>query len=61
LTHQPADKESHVFFIMLGFAFELIWVIYNLLLDNNLYFCNFDLYLQFNIILDCIVVYLDLS
>jgi len=41
---------------MLDFVFESGWVIYNLLLDNNLYFFYFDLYLKFNIILDCILI-----
>jgi len=45
-----------VIFIMLDFVFESGWVIYNLLLDNNLYFFYFDLYLKFNIILDCILI-----
>jgi len=46
---------------MLSFAFELSWVIYNLLLDSNLYFCDFGLYLEFNIILDYIQIYLDFN
>jgi len=41
---------------MLDFVFESGWVIYNLLLDNNLYFFYFGLYLEFNIILDCILI-----
>jgi len=50
-----------VFFIMLDFAFESDWVVHNLLLDSNLYFCDFSLYLEFNIILDCIEVYLNFN
>jgi len=50
-----------VFFIMLDFALGSGWVVCNLLLDNNLYFCDFRLYLKFNIILDCIEVYLDFN
>ena len=50
-----------MFFIMLDFALGSGWVVCNLLLDNNLYFCDFRLYLKFNIILDCIEVYLDFN
>jgi len=46
---------------MLDFAFESDWVVHNLLLDSNLYFCDFSLYLEFNIILDCIEVYLNFN
>jgi len=41
---------------MLDIAFG--WIICNLLLDIDLYFCDFSLYFKFIIILDCIKVYL---
>jgi len=46
---------------MLGFAFGSSWVVFNLLLYINLYFCDIGLYLKFNIILDCIEINLDFN
>jgi len=46
-----------VFFILLSFAFGLGWIVRSLLFHSNFVFSE----LQFNIILDCIEVYLDFS